>query len=438
MLGLIATLILAAWLLLFLRGRSRWPAHFGPAAASALLLLCLVQAWVALQLAPLPAEWLAWLSPRAHEWHLREGPLTLSLDVAATRYYLLRGWTVTAVFFLALVLVNTPGRLRLLLQTLVFCGTLQAVYGSLMVLTGLEWGFLVEKYAGRGVASGTFVNRNHFAAYLVMCLGAGIGLLMSQLRPVHYPHWRARLQGWLELAMSPRFRLRIYLAVMVIALVLSRSRSGNVIFFLALALAGGAALWTGRRFSWRLALLLGSLFAVDLLILSRWFGFDKLVARLEAMEGQQLVEIPRYWMDRYSLDYLRDFTWTGSGGGSFYGIFPNYQGPMVAGYVEHAHNDYLEFAVELGLPATVLLGAVVLAALFAALRAQRLRKHPLYRGAAFATTMAVCWAALHSFTDFSLQIPANAVTFAALLAVAFVALGLPGTKARRLTGNNAT
>ena len=71
--------------------------------------------------------------------------------------------------------------MKTLLQVLVFSGTFQAAYGAFMVLSGLELGFFVEKYVGQGVATGTFVNRNHFAGYLVMCLSAGIGLLLSQL-----------------------------------------------------------------------------------------------------------------------------------------------------------------------------------------------------------------------------------------------------------------
>ena len=55
------------------------------------------------------------------------------------------------------------------------------------------------------------------------------------------PGGTSPLSGWLKLMLSSKIRLRVYLAVMVIALVLTRSRMGNIAFFTSLALAGGVA-----------------------------------------------------------------------------------------------------------------------------------------------------------------------------------------------------
>jgi O-antigen ligase len=356
--------------------------------------------------------------------------VTVSLDPAATAHYLLVGCAIVQGFFLTLVLINSHARVKTLLAVLVFSGVFQAVYGAFMVLSGLEIGFFVEKYAGRGVATGTFVNRNHLAGYLVMCLAAGTGLLLSQMGPIIESGWRSRLRSGLRLLLSPKIRLRIYLAVMVIALVLTRSRMGNLAFFVSLSIAGLVAIYAGRRFSLRLVGLLASLFIIDMLILSRWFGLDRLMARFEQMEGQPVEADARYWLDRFSWDYLGDFSFTGSGGGSFYGIFPNYQGPQLQGYYEHVHNDYLEFAVELGLPALLLLAVFLLYSMWQAISVQRERLTPLYRGAGFAAMMAICWCLLHSTADFNLQIPANGYTLVVILAMGFVCRGLPSGNAR--------
>lgn len=308
---------------------------------------------------------------------------------------------------------------------MVFSGTFQAAYGSLMVLSGLEYGFFVEKYVGKGIATGTFVSRNQFAGYLNMCLAAGTGLLLSQLARDSAANWKDRLRRWLALLLSPKIRLRIYLAVMVVALVLTRARMGNIAFFTALGLAGAVALYAGRRFSWRMVVFLVSLFLVDMLILSRWFGLDKLVERLA--ETDQGIE-GRVWSNQYTLDYLREFPLTGSGGGSFYGVFPNFQAPSLKGFYLHAHNDYLEFAVELGIPALLALTIFVVLALYSAWRVQRDRRTSLYRGAGFAVMMTIFWAAIHSTTDFNLQSPANALTFVCILALAFICRALPHGK----------
>jgi O-antigen ligase len=421
LLALLVGLVLVCWLVLYVSGRVTVRTGGWRHGRLPLVLLVAVQLWVLLQIQYLPRPLVEWLSPQAFAWHLPDGWLSLSLDREYTRYYLLRGCAFTAGFFLTLALVNSHDRLHTLLQVLVFSGTCQAIYGTFMVLSGLELGFFVEKYVGQGVATGTFVNRNHYAGYLVMCLSAGIGLLLSQLSTRRVHGWRERLRGWLRLLLSPKIRLRVYLAVMVVALVLTRSRMGNLAFFVALGLAGTVAVMSGRRFSWRVVVFLASLVAVDLFVLGRWFGFDRLVERLaQTRPGQEA----RAWSNADTLEYLGDFPFTGSGGGSFYGVFPNYQSPDLQGFHLHAHNDYLEIAVELGLPAALVLAAVAGLALVSAWLAQR-RRTPLYRGAGFAVTMTVLWAAIHSATDFNLQVPANALTFVTLLALAFVSRGLP-------------
>lgn len=423
LLAALVSLVLGAWLLLYLFGKVQLRFGVLRYACLPLTLLLVVQLWVFLQLQYLPRPVVEFLSPRAYEWHLRPGWLSLSLDREMTGYYLLRGCAVTAGFFLTLALVNTHQRLKTLLQTLVFSGTLQAIYGVLMVLSGLELGFLVEKYVGRGAATGTFVNPNHLAGYLVMTLSAGIGLLLSQLTTARPPSgWRQRSRRWLRLLLSARFRLRIYLALMVIALVLTRSRMGNIAFFSALGLAGAIALYANRRFSYRVAAFLASLFVVDMVILGQWFGVDKLLYRLQST---RLATEERATSNYYVIEYVKEFPLTGSGGGSFYGVFPNFQGPGLRGVYVNADNDYLEFAAELGLPATAVLIVFVVLALYHAYRVQSQRHTALYKGAAFSVVMTTLWAGFHSFTDFNLQIPANALTFVTILALAYICRALP-------------
>lgn len=387
-----------------------------------LALLILMQLWVLLQIAPLPRTIVAALSPQAYAWHLGEGWLTLSLDPFQTRYYLLLGCTYTAGFMLAAVLVNSQRRVKILLQVLVFSGTFQAAYGAFMVLSGLELSFFVEKYVGQGVTTGTFVNRNHLAGYLNMCLAAGVGLLLSQLATERSPNWKERIRRWLRFMLSSTIRLRIYLAIMVVALVLTRARMGNIAFLSALSVACVISLYAGRRFSWRVMAFLVSLFVVDMLILGKWFGFDKLVERLE--QTSPATEA-RVWSNEYTLDYIEKFPLTGSGGGSFYGVFPNFQAPNLVGHHVHAHNDYLEFASELGIPTTAVLVGFAALAMWHAIQLQRSRRTPLYQGVGFTVCMTIMWAAIHSTTDFNLQIPANALTFVTVLSLAFICRALP-------------
>ena len=93
-----------------------------------------------------------------------------------------------------------------------------------MVLSGLELGFFVKKYASYGSATGTFVNRNHFAGYLVLCSAAGIALLLSDRTRYAWSSRRDALRSLLGFLLSPTFRWRAFLALIIVGLILSRSR----------------------------------------------------------------------------------------------------------------------------------------------------------------------------------------------------------------------
>jgi putative inorganic carbon (HCO3(-)) transporter len=80
----------------------------------------------------------------------------------------------------------------------------------------------------------------------------------------------------------------------------------------------------------------------------------------------------------------------------------------------------LALACEFGLVFAAVLGAVVLASLGTASRAQLKRRDPLLQGIGFAATMAIVALLIHSAVDFNLQIPANAAMFVDMLALGWV------------------
>ena len=407
---------------MFMAGRVRLPAHFWPNLRWPLLCLLLVQLWVFLQTLPLPRSWVAVLSPTAAALQLPAERIPLSLDAEETRYYLLQGLAYTGAFALAGLLLTRRERVEKLLWAVVLSGAFQAVYGGLMVLSGIEYGFFIEKYVGQGLATGTFVNRNHLAGYLVMALAAGIGLLVSQLGGETTHSTRAKLRAWLALIFSTKLLLRLLLAIMVIGLVLTRSRMGNLSFFVAMSVVGSILLASsGRAVSGRVGVLLASLLLVDLFIVGRWFGAEQVAERL--METSTATE-SRDEVDTFSLGILRDYPLTGSGGGTFYTVFPHYSQVVLQGdYYTHAHNDYLELAGDLGIPAFLLLAVFVLLTLKRAFAMQYRADSKLRRGTGFTVLMVIGWLLIHSAVDFNLYIPANAFTCVILLTLAWVDRG---------------
>ena len=389
------------WSLALLRNRLSEGKALKPALPMLGLLLA-AQAWVAVQ----------WLGG-------------LTVDVGATVQYLLLGIAYSLLFLMIVSLFHTRKRLTWLLGTLVVSGTFQAFYGAFMTLSGVEWLLATAKTSYTGDATGTFVNRNHLAGYLEITLACGIGLLLA-LRDGRPFRW----VNLLEMLMGAKARLRLALVIMVIALVMTHSRGGNAAFFTALMVIGGIFVLRDKDNRLRNGLILASILLIDVLVISQYFGLERLKDRVlntrlndVVVEGevvQQANEI-RDDVFLYAIPLAQDKPLTGQGAGSFESVFPKYPGDDIRLHFDHAHNDYLQFAIEYGLFGCLPLLAFVLLALWRALQALW-RRESLYRsGVGFGAAVGIIAIAIHSLTDFNLQIPANAATLVVLCAIAVLA-----------------
>lgn len=376
-------------------------------------------AWVLLQTLSLPEGRLAAWSPAAALVHGAAVPVsgapldTLSIMPGAT----LEAWQLSlgylALYLTVALCCRDRSRRRLVAVVLVASGLFQAVYGSLMTLSGAEIGFLARKVFYRGYATGTFVNRNHLAAYLELTSAVGLGLVLADLKQGAAGGWRLRLAGWIELAFSTKLRVRVALAVMVIALVLTRSRMGNTAFFVALSVTGLAwVLLRERRLFLRALLLFASLLAVDTLIVSHWFGLEQVVSRIQTTRLEQ-EERPLVYRELPQL--LGQYRATGSGLGSFAQAFMPYRPAQMRGYYDHAHNDYMEFLVETGVPGLLFLLLLAGVHVLHALRVAWKREERLPQGICVGFVMATLALAVHATVEFNFQIPAIAASYVALM-----------------------
>jgi O-antigen ligase len=108
--------------------------------------------------------------------------------------------------------------------------------------------------------------------------------------------------------------------------------------------------------------------------------------------------------------------WLGTGYGTFEEAFRLFRDQRVNGLWDKAHNSYLENALELGLPAAVLLTASVGALFLRCLIGVVVRRRDaIYPAIGASATVLV---AGHALVDFSLQIPAIAATYALIMGAA--------------------
>jgi O-antigen ligase len=388
-----------------------------------------VRVWIVL--------WLAWVGSAALGLVAPEGwggGSVLDTDVA-TRAILQQAFY-AALALLVLLAAHTPGRLRVLAIALFATGLAEAAYASFMTLSGFEWGWLAPKTAGRGLATGTFVNRNHLAGYLALTASAGTGLLVGQLSHARPSEgWRRRARDWVRLLLGPKTALRVGLVMIVIGLVLTQSRMGNLSFLLAFGVVGAYALLAMRPLPRSLAWLLVSVIVVDLVVIGSRFGVERVAERLrettvEAVQGQPN-DAERLEVARATIEIWKSAPWMGIGAGGFRSAFPAHRPHAVESFYDHAHNDWLQILAERGVVGLVLWAGLVGVAGAAAARALRRRRDPRLKGLAFGAAMGVLAMAVHALADFNWQIPANAASYSVLMALAIACLVVDGRGAKR-------
>jgi O-antigen ligase len=399
--------------------RAAWPAF---------ALLALWLSFLLLQWIPLPPQLVRALSPRAAEIHsavdylLDERSITLSIDPHASYVFWLKNCAYALAFALTLLLVHGRKRLAWICGAIVASGLLQAFYGSFMHLARIDLDVLGMPIQHAAQASGSYVNRNHLAGLLEMSLAVGIGLMIAQLEDRPRRNWHDFLQDTATLLLSGKAMLRLVLVIMVVALVMTRSRMGNTAFFASMLVAGAIGLAFSRHAPRGTVILIASLIVIDLAFIGTWFGVEKTVKRIAETTVQNVEE--RVDPSVYAAGILEDYPLFGTGGGTFYTAFTRYRGHDIGAYYDHVHNDYVQYLTDTGVIGGALFGLLVLGSFVCANLAQARRRDPLARGVAFGVVMGIIAIGIHSTVDFNLQIPANAFLFMILLALGWLSLHL--------------
>lgn len=361
-----------------------------------------------------PVGWLGGLGP---------------VDPAASARALL--WQSACVALAVLLLWGCDSRHRLHAVALaLFAGAVgQALWGAAALLGGFEPGVFQPRPGASGVAHGTFVNRNHFAGHLAMLGALGAGLLLARLSTARPAHWRESLRGVLRALLGAGTWLRVGLALVVVGLVLSHSRMGNLSFAIALAVGALVALAMWRPLPRAMPWLFASVLLVDLLLLGSWFGVERVAQRigettLEVAPGRDS-DAERWVVSATTLSMWRDHPWFGVGPGGFRTAFPTYKPASVALFYDHAHNDWAQSLAERGVVGTLPLVALFVLAIGTGMAAVRARRDPRLRGIGLGAALGLLAHAVHGFADFNAQIPANAAAAWALVALALAARAQP-------------
>lgn len=370
-------------------------------------------AFVIVQIAPgLPETFHHPIWKMASDLLKRDIPGVMSINRDEPAIALLRFVTCGLVFWIALQLCRSSARAKHLVTAVAVIGLAYAVYGVLGYFVFPDQMLWFEKEVRMEGLTSTFVNRNSYATY------GGLGLIsalcMLARRSFEYNHAAGESIGRrvaaLAAAMVGGLGLWIVCSFVIgLSVVLSGSRGGvsaTVAGMLVIGLIVGVR---GRKkpVAAGSALALGGLTIGAAFFIYGDFLADRLVASGFASDPRGKI---------YSLTWrsIMDAPFVGFGDGTFSRVITMYRdmdlGPL--GKWDMAHNSYLELFQGVGLPmgALFLSGVAWLAARVFVASLTRRRSIVAPMAAIAATTLV----ALHALADFSLQIQAVALTWAAL------------------------
>jgi O-antigen ligase len=343
------------------------------------------------------------LSPSVSAWR------SLSLDRGATLW----AWCVLVggvTLFWGTRAQLREGGVRRLVRLVSLLGLLVSLLAIAQAATAgraIYWRFPTE-FEGP-LPFGPFVNRNHFATWVIMALPLCFGYIAARAgvhaHGAHLASARERVarrldprSGWLLAAATS----------MLLALFLSLSRSALFALALSALLTVGIGRRRGKRPPWMLVTAGGVLLAALL-----WSDVPAMSGRMAAV-GTALDDRLIIW--RETLPIVRDFWAVGTGSGTYQTAMLVYQRADRSVYFNQAHNHYLQVLAEGGLAMT----AIVIVALAAGLRGAAARMREVDAGLWWIRGGAACGLAAVAFQsvwETGLVMPANAALAAILAAI---------------------
>ena len=368
----------------------------------AMILFGLAAAWAAVQAVPFTPASLhhpLWRESSEVLGHPYAG--AISLNPAATWNRLMGLLAYGGIFWLALHLCRSRARAHQVLFALAAGGLLYAGYGLLDFFQ-----------SGAGLVTSTFVNRNSYATYAGMTLFCGLGLVLGELTREARAGFSLR-----RIALDVLARLDAPLAIGLTtclvagtALLLTGSRGA----FVALCAALVAFVWSLRRMAFVTSAAFvrtTAVFSIGLFLGIVWLAGEETLGRFPQADAHAVNRIAYY---RTTWEAIRDRPLLGTGYGTYADAFKAYNHPGTGTYfLDKAHNTYLQIIMELGWPAAAALFSAIGLPVIGCLQGQSWHG----RSAVCPAVLAACSAlvAVHSMVDFSLEMRANAATFALLL-----------------------
>jgi O-antigen ligase len=283
-----------------------------------------------------------------------------------------------------------------------------------------------QEYTGRG--SGTYICPNHLAGFLEMVLG----LLLARVALR-----RARSRDIEGSTLQKVFI--VYAALMaIVGIIVSLSRGGWVSTLAGFVLLMFWGEWQLRTVWPRLAVALVAISALLLLT----FKVDTVRDRFAHSVNQENSKLDTSWSGRTdlwksTLEMIGERPLLGSGPGTWKWFFPKHRDPQDQLEVDYAHQDVLHLISDYGFVGLALVLAIFVCFFWHAIRISRSENSSEQRSFAVGSGIAVASMLVHSWLDFNLHIPANALLLVTIMGMT-MGIEVKGTEKTRVVMNLAS
>lgn len=316
---------------------------------------------------------------------------------------------------------RSTAHVKILLAVMTCIGVAISLFGLVQSLTS-ESGtiYWTVELVGGGNPFGPYVNRNNAAGFLLICLGASVGLITivcarerrgpKPLGTKDLPFWTQFKNHTLRfIAELDATRIAVLLATMVIAVGIIGSLSrGGVLAMLSGTIATLLLYGMARRPSFS-ALIFIPACAISILF-AFWLGFgDQFMSRMEDVKTVDVLSQKdlrlQHWKDTWPA--TTEFGPLGSGMGAYDEVHRIYNRGRIQYVFRYAENQFYQALVELGWPGLILVLSSWALSLYCSL-------FLLFKGSSHSTVgigvagiFATVSVSVASFFDFGLYLPAN-------------------------------
>ncbi|HIL71969.1 MAG TPA: hypothetical protein EYG38_19220, partial [Verrucomicrobia bacterium] len=290
---------------------------------------------------------------------------------------------------------------------LVFLAMVTSIYAIYQYVTPSSSVWNIPQWIQyRDRASGTYINPNHFSGFLELVFPLCLSLVILG----RFGH-------------APKILMGYAAVVMIGGIAVTFSRGGWVSFGLTVVLFS-VFLLTQKDYRNRgiLMIVLGSLALIGVF---RKSDFDQ--SRFQTAFGDGHIQNVRFPIWEGAVNVFRNNNpWTGVGPGHFSAHWFRYRPEQVQTSAEHVHNDYLELLVNWGLIGVILVSLILILFFVGMARTWKfvkpeIKNFTVKHSTKAALVVGVCFSMIailvHSFVDFNMHIPANALLVSLLLAI---------------------